>query len=290
LRAAAILGPNATKEDVSTFEASGERITISSEINSSFDAVLIFGGDGTIHRHLCPAVTSRVPVLCVPVGSGNDFARALGIRSVSDALAAWRAFRTNVSKVSWVDVGEISYVADSGPSTSLYCCIAGIGLDSEVNRRANRLPSWLRRHGGYVVSLPAALLSFIPPTVKVEIIEGDHVQRIHEPAMLVAFANAPSYGHGMRIAPRAALDDGKLDVCFVRRTSKLRLLRLFPKVYAGSHLSFRETEYAQCSALRVESDCPLDLFADGEYIGRTPSAIRVLPRALSVIVPAQISS
>jgi len=270
------------------FEDSGERITILPEIGPGFDAVLVFGGDGTVHRHLAAAVASKVPVLCVPVGSGNDFARSLGIRSIADALAAWRAFRKNAANVRAVDLGEISCINDNLARTVLYCCVAGVGLDSEVNRRANRLPSWLRGHGGYVLSLPAALLSFKPPRVSVELIEGSHRHRIAEPVMLVAFANAPSYGHGMCIAPRALLDDGKLDVCLVRRTSKLRLLRLFPKVYAGTHLSLPEIEYAQCLALRVESDRPLDLFADGEHIGQTPAELRLLPRAFLVVVPAQI--
>ncbi len=292
MRAAAILGPNATNKDVSAFEAAfSERIPIVAEITSDFDAVLIFGGDGTVHRHLPAAIASRVPVLCVPVGSGNDFARALGIRSIADALTAWRAFHEKPATIHWVDVGEISCGDDDGRvRTALYCCVAGVGLDSAVNRRANRLPSWLRRRGGYVLSLPAALVSFTPPRVAVEMSEGEDVRRIDEPAMLVAFANAPSYGHGMRIAPGAALDDGKLNVCFVRRTSKLRLLRLFPSVYAGSHLQLREIAYSQCSAVRVESDRPLDLYADGEYVGRTPAELRVLPRALPVLVLAQVRS
>ena len=82
--------------------------------------------------------------------------------------------------------------------------------------------------------------------------------------MLLAFANAPSYGHGMRIAPRAQLDDGKLDVCFVRQTPKLRLLRLFPIVFSGGHLRRAEVTYAQCSGLKIESDPPHDIFGDGE--------------------------
>jgi diacylglycerol kinase (ATP) len=102
---------------------------------------------------------------------------------------------------------------------------------------------------------------------------------------MVAFANAPCYGKGMRIAPRARLDDGKLDVCFVRRASKLRLLRLFPVVYSGGHLRLPEVVYAQCSGLRITSEPPQQIYGDGEFIGWTPAEIRVLPRALRVIVP-----
>ena len=251
---------------------------------------MIFGGDGSVHRQLAASVASQVPMLCVPTGSGNDFARALGLATFQDALTAWRKLCAGSQNVRSIDVAQItSHPAsrDSGLATqdSLYCCVAGAGLDSEVNRRANRLPSWLRGHGGYILSLVPALAGFTPPQISVELFDSDGPSQITAPAMLVAFANAPSYGHGMRIAPRAQLDDGKLDLCFVRQTPKLRLLRLFPTVFSGGHLRMTEVIYAQCSGLKIASDPPQDIFADGESIGRTPADIRVLRRALRVIVP-----
>lgn len=285
MRAAAILGPKATPRVLRRFQLPGvEMVTIPDlQADAALDAVLIFGGDGSIHRQLAGAVASQVPVLCVPAGSGNDFAHALGLATVRQAHAAWRRFCSTADNVRSIDVAEIS--CEPAPRNSLYCCVAGAGLDSEVNRRANRLPSWLRGHGGYALSLPAALWSFEAPEVTLELFDSGGRSRFHEPATLVAFANAPSYGHGMRIAPRARLDDGKLDVCFVRRASKLRLLRFFPTVFSGRHLSLPEVEYAQCSALKIASPRPLDIFADGEFIGRTPAEVRVRPRALRVIVP-----
>ncbi len=292
MRAAAILGPKATPRHVRRFQLPGLEIVAISDLpaDAVFDAVLIFGGDGSVHRQLPAAVASQAPLLCVPGGSGNDFARALGLRHWGDALQAWRKFCRSPKNVRTIDLALIAcqsaaYNSQLTIQNSLYCCVAGAGLDSEVNRRANLLPSWLRGHGGYALSLPHALLAFDPPEVTLELFDSDGLSRIHEPATLVAFANAPSYGHGMRIAPRACLDDGKLDVCFVRRTSKLRLLRLFPTVFFGGHLSLPEVEYAQCSGLKIESERPLDIFGDGEFIGCTPAEVRVRPRALRVIVP-----
>lgn len=270
-------------------------IAVVSELaaGAAYDALVVLGGDGSVHRQLFTAVAAQIPVLCVPTGSGNDFARALGLARVADSLLAWRKFCSSGDNVRMIDLGEITCAPAAGspqPSTTtktLYCCVAGVGLDSEVNRRANRLPSWLRGHGGYVLSLPGALLGFQAPEITLELIDGNGPRRIEERAMLVAFANAQSYGHGMRIAPRARLDDGKLDMCFVRRTSRLRLLRLFPTVFSGGHLSLPEIEYAHCSAVTLRSDRPLDIFGDGEYIGRTPAEIRVRPRAMPVIAPEQ---
>ncbi len=283
MRVAAILGPNAGERDLRPFQAPGVELAPAADLaeDSAFDAALVFGGDGSLHRQLGAAVDSQVPILCVPTGSGNDFARALGLRTLQNALAAWEKFHSGAENVRAIDVGEIT--AKDTPN-SLYCCVAGAGLDSEVNRRANRLPPWLRGHGGYVLSLAPALAAFQPPEISVELFDTDGPGRIAGPATLVAFANAPSYGHGMRIAPRAQLDDGKLDVCFVRRTPKLRLLRLFPRVFSGAHLDLPEVRYAQCSGLKISSDPPLDIFGDGEFIARTPAEIRIRPRALRTIV------
>lgn len=259
-------------------------------LHDGFDAALIFGGDGSVHRQLAASVASQAPILCVPTGSGNDFARALGLAKLQHALTAWRKFCASEGHVRSIDVAEITSRPGARNSqletrNSFYCCVAGAGLDSEVNRRANRLPSWLRGHGGYALSLAPALAGFTPPRISVELFDSDGPSQITGPAMLVAFANAPSYGHGMRIAPRAQLDDGKLDVCFVRQTPKLRLLRLFPLVFSGRHLRMTEVVYAQCSGLKIESDPPQDIFGDGEYIGSTPAEVRLRPRILRVIVP-----
>ncbi|MGH9491921.1 MAG: diacylglycerol/lipid kinase family protein [Terriglobales bacterium] len=102
---------------------------------------------------------------------------------------------------------------------------------------------------------------------------------------MLAFANAPTYGGGMRIAPSARLDDGKLDVCFLRRTGRLSLLRIFPQVFSGKHVTRPEVAYFQATGLRIETESPLDVYADGEYVCRTPVEVTVLPGALRVIVP-----
>jgi diacylglycerol kinase (ATP) len=102
--------------------------------------------------------------------------------------------------------------------------------------------------------------------------------------MLAAFANAPSYGGGMKIAPQAQLDDGHLDICVVRDMSKLKLAALFPSVYAGKHVGISGVELFRAEKLRVETDPVTDIYADGEYVCRTPAVISVQSRALQVIV------
>jgi diacylglycerol kinase (ATP) len=136
------------------------------------DAILVLGGDGTVHRHLPQLVKLRLPVLVVPHGSGNDFARALQLHSVDDALSAWRQFVSGHGSVRLVDLGVIAPVvspdaggapAPHGPGVERYFgCVGGVGLDVEVARRANRLPRALRRRGGYLLSFLPALCGFHP--------------------------------------------------------------------------------------------------------------------------------
>ena len=109
--------------------------------------------------------------------------------------------------------------------------------------------------------------------------------RIDEPGLMVAFANGPTYGGGLRIAPAADFADGQLDVCFVRQVGKARLLQLMPRVFSGRHVNLPEVEYFKVSSLRLETDVPLDVYADGEFVCRTPVEVSVVPRALRVIAP-----
>jgi diacylglycerol kinase (ATP) len=171
-----------------------------------------------------------------------------------------------------------------------FCCAAGAGLDAEVARRANSLPAWLRARGGYFLAAIAALASYPAQTFTVTASDRDGrpCRTLAETGFLVAFANAPWYGHGMRIAPQASLDDGEVDVCFVRAMSRLRLLGLFPKVYRGKHVGLPEVEYFRAPRLRIESEQPLAVHADGEPAGTTPVEISVLPRALQVILGTSI--
>ena len=158
-----------------------------------------------------------LPVLVVPCGSGNDFARALGLRKVSDALEAWQGFCSSGHNLKTIDLGVIAPLDSSGspkPENRRYfCCVGGVGLDSDVARLANRLPRWVRGHGGYALSLLPAVFRFTPVTAKITLAGREQAVGITAEAnrlVLAAFANAPTYGGGLRIAPQAQLDDGKL--------------------------------------------------------------------------------
>jgi diacylglycerol kinase (ATP) len=303
MRAAAILGLGCSPKELRRFQAEHNiewRMGMPASGDEA-DVILLFGGDGTIHRHLGQLVRLGLPVLVVPAGSGNDFACSVGLRRVRDSLAAWRKFCGGAANLRTIDLGVISCLGSAGGAPApheprYFCCVAGVGLDGEVSQRANRLPRWLRGHGGYVLSLAPTIFTFSPLPMKIltpaESNEAGNDQcagwttRSDQPTLLAAFANTPLYGGGMKIAPRAEMDDGLLDVCIVGGFDPFKLFCMFPTIYSGRHLSIKEVEYFQASRARVETEQPLDVYADGEYVCRTPVEISMHCGALRVVTPS----
>lgn len=296
MRAAAILGLGCSPKSLKPFQSDSGidwRMGMPA-LDDGVDVILLFGGDGTIHRHLGQLVKLGLPVLVVPAGSGNDFARALGLRRVRDSLAAWRKFCGAAANVRTIDLGVITSLdgepgRDRLPGPRYFCCVAGVGLDGEVSRRANRLPRWLRGHGGYVLSLAPAIFTFAPLPMKILTPPGGADQaagwatRSDQPMILAAFANTPVYGGGMKVAPRARMDDGLLDVCIVGGVDPFKLFCMFPSVYTGHHLNIREVEYFQADRARIETGRPLAVYADGEYVCQTPAEIAIQSSSLKVV-------
>jgi diacylglycerol kinase (ATP) len=279
MRAAAILGLGISPKHLIPFQQSSNSIHVGMpERSSDADAILVFGGDGTIHRHLARLVELKLPVLVVPCGSGNDFARSLNFRSVRAALSAWQLFSRGGGNRRDIDLGVVN-----NPEKGIryyFCCAAGVGLDGEIARRANALPRWLRSRGGYAVSLLPALYSFKPISMSIS------PQNSSASANVVAvFANTPFYGGGMKIAPRAKMDDGQLDLCVIREMNSFKLLAAFPSIYFGRHLSISEVEYTQTPRQTLITDTPRDVFADGEFVCQTPIEVSVASKALTVIAP-----
>ncbi|HSS97504.1 MAG TPA: diacylglycerol kinase family protein [Terriglobales bacterium] len=252
------------------------------------DVVIVVGGDGTIHRHLPQLLELQLPVLIVPRGSGNDFARALNLDDVKHSLAAWQKFLSGAGNVRLIDVGVIkSPASNDSVQEHFFCTVAGVGIDGEVARRANGLPRWLRGNGGYVFTLLPTIFQFAPFLMKITLdgTTGPSREFGFRPTVLAAFANVPSFGGGMKIAPQAQFDDGQLDVCVIRDIDKFKLFCVFPTVYFGRHLALKEVEYSKAASIRVETEHPFDIYADGEYVCQTPVEVSLRQNALPVIVP-----
>ena len=273
---AAIFKPGVPESRLAPFRE-GVQANWSNELHPRLDAALILGGDGTVHRHLQQLHEWQIPFLHVPIGSGNDFASSLGIKNPKAALTAWRYFLSSKHNVRSIDVGSIHHPLST---TYLFCNVAYFGIDSDVTRRANLLSPFWRANGGYILSLFPALLHYKAPRVKLTL-DGEVIDRRR--VFTSVAANGTRYGRGLQIAPRAEMDDGQLDLCFVRDVPRLKVATLFPSAYFGKHLGIKQVEYFRFRKMCVESEIPMDVYADGEPVCQTPVEISVIPRGLRVI-------
>jgi diacylglycerol kinase (ATP) len=234
------------------------------------ERLLVAGGDGTWHHAMRGLAGSATALAPLPAGTGNDLARSLG-----HPLGLEAAFASALAgSVARVDLGEIG----GRP----FCGVAGAGFDGAVAAHARTRVRRLRGPLVYAWSTCVTLASFRPPRATLE--AGD--ERIEGEVFLVAFANLPSFGGGMQIAPGADPTDGRLDVVVVRRLSKLRLLLLFPRVYFGRHLGHPCVVHRRIApGARLAFDRPQDVAGDGEALGTAgPAGIEIGVRAGALAV------
>lgn len=238
-----------------------------------FDAVVSAGGDGTLFEvvnGLCARPEGVVPPLGVlPIGTGNAFARDLGLRPGDwrGGIELIRAGNTRRMDVGRVDFSEGAYY---------FLNIVGAGLPVAAMLTAERLKV-LGRWGYSVAALWHAMRGHSEP-FELEL-DGEHVAL---DGLFVEAANTRYTGTSFLIAPDARPDDGLLDVVLVRRLPRRRVLRLFPSVYSGRHVSYPEVSIRRARELRITAPAGLPLAPDGELRGTTPATVRCLPRRLAL--------
>lgn len=230
-----------------------------------YDRVVICGGDGTLNLAVREFDLAKGTLALLPMGSGDDFARVTGIpREVRAACEL--AVRGTPRLVDVATANDLRYLG-----------VAGVGFDSEVARHANRNVRFLRGSAVYLYSILRVLPKFRPRSVTID-------GRAEE-IMFAVFANSPQYGAGIRIAPAALVDDGQLDACIVHRISHLQLLMTLPLAYSGKHVRKSFVETRRRAEFRVESDAPMDVFADGEPLTTTPVTFQIAKEKLRIVAP-----
>lgn len=238
-------------------------------VSDGFDHILALGGDGLIGEIANGIAGSDAVLATIPCGTGNDFARNLGLPS--DPVEGVRLLREG--KVRVIDTAEVN--------GRRFLNIASIGFDSVTNDLANRT-AWLSGKKVYVYAVLRSLIGFQAACFKVRA-PGISLETR---AMMVSVANGGTYGGGMRLVPDAAIDDGLLDVCIVEETPLWYFLYMFPKVFAGTHTTSPAVKIFRATEITVECDRKFSVFADGEYATELPASYRILPATLRVLVPA----
>ncbi|GGO24806.1 diacylglycerol/lipid kinase family protein [Microbispora bryophytorum] len=234
-------------------------------------ALVAFGGDGLVHLAVQAVAGTAVPLGILPAGTGNDIAAALGIPR-GDPLAAADIVTAGDCRV--IDAARLG-------TGEWFAGVLACGFDSRVNERANAM-TWPPGMAKYLVALARELRSFTPIPFRITL-DGEAVER---EAMLVAVANTRSYGAGMRVCPQARPDDGLLDVLVVGALSTGGFLRIFPRVYRGSHTGHPAVTLRRARRVEIEAlDGDVVAYADGERAGPTPLTCAVEPGAVRVLAP-----
>jgi YegS/Rv2252/BmrU family lipid kinase len=229
---------------------------------------VVISGDGLVGAIGGAMAGSETPLGIVPGGRGNDLARVLGIPN--DPVAAVAVLAAGETRR--IDVGEANGERFLG--------IVSVGFDSECNRLANEV-RFLRSNLVYVYSLFRTLVGWKPARFTIR--AGEERMRIS--GYSISVANNSTYGGGMRIAPDAKLDDGLFDIVAVGEVGKLRFVGNLPKVFKGTHVNDEEVRVFRAQRLELSASRPFPVYADGEHLTDLPATLRMLPRALSVIVP-----
>ncbi|MTE18290.1 diacylglycerol kinase [Streptomyces sp. TRM43335] len=237
-------------------------------------ALVAVGGDGMVSLALQAVAGTDTPLGVVAVGTGNDIARALGLPVRAPARAGRiiaEALKGGRGRV--VDLGRVD--------GRWFGSVLASGFDSRVNDRANRM----RRPVGrlrYDLAMLAELAALRPVPYRITLDDGPALEI---EAILVAVGNGPSYGGGMRICGDAELDDGLLDVTVVGECSRTTLVRVFPRVYRGSHLAHPAVTAHRAAKVTLEAP-GVTGYADGEPVGPLPVTVEAVADAVRVLVPA----
>jgi len=232
--------------------------------------VIAWGGDGTLNEVASQLAFTAVPLGIVAAGSGNGLARELHVptdpaRALSDALSA--APRP-------MDLGEID--------GRLFVNIAGLGFDAHVASLFNQPDNRRRGFGGYVRIAARSLAAY--ESARYSIAAGD--TNLDVRAFLVTVANAPQFGNGARIAPRAQVDDGLLDLVVIEERSRVRTVSQAHRLFNGTIERMRECTVRRIADATIACETPMTFHVDGEPVaGGTSVRVRALPGALQIAAP-----
>ena len=237
------------------------------------DRLVVVGGDGTAQEVVNGVLSeaSHAAIGIVPVGAGNDLARSLGLPA--DPAEAWtiaigRATRRIDAALAVNGEGRRRWFASAG----------GIGFDAQVAAAMATRRGWQLGRAGYLLTTLSELRRFNNRRLRM-VLDGEPLDR---QALLVAIANGPYYGGGMRIAPDAAPDDGWLDLCVVGDISRLTAIRELPNLYRGTHVRHPAVSIHRARTVEIAGDGTTHAHLDGEPFGSLPLRVEIRPGSLEV--------
>lgn len=251
-------------------------------VKADVSRLITIGGDGTNHvvlNALAERPDLKVAFGSIPLGTGHDWSRSLGVPERPHEAVDWLAHARPVP----CDLGKVEYLdRQTGGKTSqrIFLNIASAGVSGEVDHRVNRA----RRRSSltFLRATIATLMKYKPQRVS---IFCDDKEFYIGSCYLVAVANGQYFGRGMWIAPNALINDGMFDVIMVEGMPRLRILLAFKSVYSGTHLERKDVKHTRAASVRVCSeDRPLKLDFDGEEALGQELLFSMMPGAVNILL------
>ena len=232
--------------------------------------VVVLGGDGTIREVASALMHTNVPLGIISCGTGNDIIRPLKIPN--DPLAALEIALG----------GEVRQMDAAMANDLLYFNVAGFGFDVDVLRYVEIYKKRTKNGSlAYMRGLLAALLHLNSRKTTITWPGGSMEAQV----LIIAAGNGTHFGGGMMVTPKADPFDGLLDICVINNVSKLNAYLILPKFLKGEHLTTKYVTYFQTTELTAVCEPASLLDVDGDILPGTPVTFKILPKALSVVVP-----
>ncbi len=233
------------------------------------DLVIVGGGDGTLNAAIAALVETQLPLGILPLGTANDLARTLGIpATLPEACQIIAAGRTELIDLGWVN-GQYFFN------------VASLGLSVQITRSLTK--DVKRRWGVFAYAITALKALWRSQPFWAEIQFGDRSKKVK--TVQIAVGNGRFYGGGMAVAADAAINDQRLDLYSMDMKHWWQMLALLPALRQGNHTSASWVHAWAGQEFRVYTRRPRSINTDGEITTATPAHFRVIPKALSVLVP-----
>ena len=260
------------RAEIRLTERAGHATEIAREYQG--DTIYAVGGDGTINEVMCGLVGSDNTLCILPAGSGNDF-----VRTLYGALPKKK--RTVKGILDCLDTLKPKTVDCSKADGSFFINIASVGFDAEVVRNSERYENipGLRKIS-YILSIFYTIFHYEGVELECEI-DG---KPFRQKSLLLCVANGKYYGGGIKIAPEAEFDDGKLDTYLIESVGPWRFLSILPRILNGSHTKVRFVKHFKADKVTLRGK-GLTLNLDGELSPTEETVFEIIPKGITVLAP-----
>jgi YegS/Rv2252/BmrU family lipid kinase len=251
----------------------GDASRWASELDPAVDRIIVAGGDGTLNEVL-NGFGERLgpPILQLPSGTANILAHEYRLPTRPEAVA------------DLVERGVVRHLDLGIIGERRFLLLVSCGFDAMVTRAIQRKRSGSLGYRGYLRPILESLWQYREPRIFVRVDDGEEL-----PAALVVVSNVRNYGGLFRVTDRARGDSGQLDLCIFSRASRARLVGYAWAALRGRISRLENVRYMTGRRIAIRSVEPVAVEVDGDYYGETPVEIRVVPRAVPIVTPADAS-